>query len=106
TTISAMRLNPSSEPCRRRSMSFCSIAAVYLIDANGWSSPCPPLGPVRHHVGEGPPGSPAGLPVAVDGHGPRGFAPPPPGGFAFVKSSVGLSTHPERGLSGFAAMGG
>src|SRR5438132_8837926 len=54
---------------------------------------------------ESPPGSPAGLPVVVDGDRLRGFAPPPPGGFAFVRSTllaVVPSTYRGCDLSSFS----
>src|SRR5439155_20996603 len=46
TTMSSMRVKPSSSPRRRRSMSFCSMTVGSPCDDNEWMSPwSPPLGP-------------------------------------------------------------
>src|SRR3954447_7716738 len=75
-------------------------------DGNGYVSLCSrPLGTPGHHDRRSPPGSPAGLLISIDEDRPRGVAPPPSSGFAFVKStsSVGPSAQCVRCLSGTSA---
>src|SRR4051812_17426638 len=87
TTMSSMGVKPFSFRLRRRSISFCSMLMGLLVMAMDDRARVPRLsGTPGHHDRRSPPGSPAGLLVTVDEDRPRGVAPPPSSGFAFVRA--------------------